>query len=751
MKKGFIVTSVVLLTITLLCFRLVFTGKVPVPADTIIGLYHPFRDLYAKEYPRGIPFKNPLIGDSVSQQIPWRTLSFDQMSTLEFPLWNPYAMAGYPLLGNIQSAPFYPLNVVFLFLPFLSGWTILIMLQPLLGGLFMMLYLRNLKLHSVASLFGGITFGFSGFFLAWLEWGTIAQTALWFPLAFLAVDKIVTKEKTKLYGFIFFFAFLSAFLAGHLQTFIYGSVIVALYVLLRMWSAKDRRSSIFVIGAAFLAFVILLFPVWFPQVQLILLSARNVDLSWMDAGWFIPREHIIQFIAPDFFGNPATGNYFGVWNYGEFLGYVGIVPLFFALVGIARKNKTSLFFAGLVIISLLLAVKSPLAKLPYIAELPLFSSTQPTRLLFITDLALAVLAAFGLDRLIKEKKLSLLYPLALILGLGGVILFGYFAAAQWGIILPENWKVTQKNLILPTILTLFTIIIFLMWRFFNNSLIRKSILFGLIIVTAFDLLFIANKYNSFSKPEYFFPQTKAISFLQNQPGEFRIMTTDRIILHPNFQVMYKLQSINGYDPLYLNRYGELIAAMGRRKPDISTPFGFSRIVTPEAFDTRIIDLLGVRYVLSKKDLSDEKLVKVYQEGETQIYQNLNAFPRVFFVQNIILAKNKQDAINKLFDEKLDLRLTAIIENDNKKMSLVKTDFSIFGTATIKEYTPNNVTIETENGGEGFLVFTDSYYPTWHAYIDGKEVSILRTDYNFRGVVVPQGKHTVQFSNRLISL
>ena len=26
-------------------------SKLPIPADTIIGLYHPYRDLYAKDYP----------------------------------------------------------------------------------------------------------------------------------------------------------------------------------------------------------------------------------------------------------------------------------------------------------------------------------------------------------------------------------------------------------------------------------------------------------------------------------------------------------------------------------------------------------------------------------------------------------------------------------------------------------------------------------------------------------------------------
>ena len=57
-------------------------------------------------------------------------------------------------------------------------------------------------------------------------------------------------------------------------------------------------------------------------------------------------------------------------------------------------------------------------------------------------------------------------------------------------------------------------------------------------------------------------------------------------------------------------------------------------------------------------------------------------------------------------------------------------------------------MKTNNVGEGFLVLTDSYYPTWQASIDGKETKIYLTDYNFRGIIVPKGEHTVEFYDKL---
>src|SRR3989344_5465144 len=98
MKKLFSVLFLGLLTI-IFFWQFIFRGLLPIPSDTIVGLYHPFRDLYAKDYPNGIPFKNFLITDPVRQQYPWRELAISIEKKLELPLWNPYSLSGTPLLA----------------------------------------------------------------------------------------------------------------------------------------------------------------------------------------------------------------------------------------------------------------------------------------------------------------------------------------------------------------------------------------------------------------------------------------------------------------------------------------------------------------------------------------------------------------------------------------------------------------------------------------------------------------------------
>src|SRR5579872_2177837 len=139
MKIKTFLPFLIIAAIVIVFFRQFFLQNLlPIPADTIVGLYNPFRDLYAKDYPRGIPFKNFLITDPVRQEYPWRFESILQEKALQLPLWNPYNFAGNPLLANQQSAALTPLNLFFFFMPFPLAWSLLIFLQPILGGFFML-------------------------------------------------------------------------------------------------------------------------------------------------------------------------------------------------------------------------------------------------------------------------------------------------------------------------------------------------------------------------------------------------------------------------------------------------------------------------------------------------------------------------------------------------------------------------------------------------------------------------------------
>lgn len=759
MRKNWL--FIILVVVTIAFFYPIFIkGLLPIPSDTIVGLYHPFRDFYSKVYTRGVPYKNSLITDPVRQQYPWRNLSISLEKNLQLPLWNPYNLAGTPLLANFQSAVFYPFNILLYILPFSIGWTLMIILQPLLCGIFLYLFLKQLKLDNIACFLGAITYAFCGFSIAWMEWNTLVQVAIWLPLLLLAKEKLLTKI-SPIWIFIFLFAECSAIFAGHLQTYFYFFLVSNGYLLARIFqiSAQEKTQKDFIsvfykkyasFGLLGLVVFIVTAVQWLPTFHFISESARDVDQinNWVQDGWFIPWQHLIQFIAPDFFGSPTTGNYWGTWNYGEFIGYVGIMPLIFALFALFfRRDKKTLFFGSLFFLSLIFSLPTFLAKIPYLLHIPFISTAQPTRLLFVTDFSLAILAALGLDRYLQNKK-GFWYPALFVLIIIGT-LWG-FIFFEKNLISPANISTVKRNLVLPTLLVIGCISVLFVMNKNKKTNLLKGCLVIILLITLFDLFRFGWKFIPFTSSTYIYPNTKSIFFIKEHIGYYRIMTTDSRILPPNFSIMYHIQSIDGYDPLYLRRYGELIAASERKKADISGPFGFNRIITPHQYDSKIIDLLGVKYVLSLSDISSPKLLKVFQEGDTRVYENKNVLPRVFFAERVVLLDRKEDVIQTIFQDDINLSSSAIIELSSRSEQSSSTMSK--GKAVIHEYLPNKIIINIENNQAGFLVLTDSFYPSWKAYfiVNGQknQTHVYRTDYNFRGVYIPAKTTQVVFYNTL---
>ena len=692
-------------------------GKLPVPTDTLVGLYHPWRDVYSATNPRGVPYKNFLITDPIRQQIPWRKLVVDSLKQGHVPLWNSYSFSGTPLAANIQAAAWYPMNIIFLFLPFYIGWTILIIIQPCLAALFLYFYLRNKNILPAVSAFAGVVWAFCGFNVAWLTWGTIVQTSLWLPLILLAADKINESKNHFGWTIILSLAATFAFFAGHVQVALYIFLFAAVYALRRF-----SKWFLLSVGIA----IILSSIQWLPMAGFISHSSRITDsAAWLKDGWFLPWQNLAQFIAPDFFGNPATLNYWGVWNYGEFIGYIGILPLLFALYAVlTRRDRLTRFFAIAGGIVFLFLLPTPLARLPYQFHLPVLSSLQPTRLMILVDFCLAVLAALGLDAYVRkpDKKIILVLGfLVLVL----LTLLGYAFRA--------HLEVSKHNLILPGILLAVSVSILLLkrWKF-----IMIAAVVGFTIV---DLFRFGWKFTPFTPREYFFPTTQAISFLQGQQKPFRVMSLDNRILPPNVGAYFGIESIEGYDPLYDARYEEFIAALNRQKPDITPPFGFNRIITVSSINSPLLPLLNVTYILSLTDIKDSRLELSYQEGLTKIYWYKRALPRIYPVESIVRADSKQKTMDILYSKSFDAVRQAVVEDE---LSVPK--------ATLEP--GDHIDIITESGSEiravsslmnnHFVVVSNMFDSGWKAYIDSERTPIYRTNYIFQGIHVPKGNHAI---------
>ena len=92
----------------------------------------------------------------------------------------------------------------------------------------------------------------------------------------------------------------------------------------------------------------------------------------------------------------------------------------------------------------------------------------------------------------------------------------------------------------------------------------------------------------------------------------------------------------------------------------------------------------------------------------------------------------------------DFRRRVLLEGFESRSVPSAADETGFRPATVKEYLPNRVTLATPDGGAGFLVLTDVWFPGWTCTVDGRPAPIYRANFLFRAVELPPGPHVVEF-------
>ena len=740
MKKSFFKNYFGIIIACLITFSFflpkLIQGKVPIPADVILGLYHPWRDLAFDGFNIGkFPTKNPLITDPVLQTYPWRLLTINNIKQQNLPLWNPYSFSGQPLLANIQSAPFSIFNILFLVLPFKIAWSLQIILPFILTSLFMFLFLKNLNLSIPASIFGASILPFSGFFIAWFTWGTIITTALWLPLILLSINKLY--YRISIFWFIvLILAFSQTVFSGHWQTAFYVFFASVIFLIFKFYQSKKIKNTALVLASLIIG-ILICFVQILPAIEFIKFSAREIDQGYFPnrADWFLPLQNLIQLVAPDYFGNPATYNYWGIWNYAEFVSYIGIAPLVLALLGIFYKSKNIKFVLILFASSLILALSNPISKIPYLMQWPFLSSLQPSRIIFLLSFSLVILSAYGMDFLLNTKKNKKLFLAIIVILISIIILISYtiFLKSNFSIINNiDTAKVAQKNLILPAVVALVVFLIFIL-NYLNIP--KIVIILTFFLITIFELFRFGYKFTSFSKLSWIFPKTNITDYLKNQNRPFRILATDRRIFNGNTSGVYRIETVGGYDPLYLADYAKLVSTWQSQK--VTQPGSFNRIVTPQNYSSKFINLLNVEYIITFDELTESSFRKVFQEGETKIFKNKNVLPRVFFTNEVVQLQSRNQELEMLLDKDFDIKKSATSTEFN---FLIK---DLIARADIIDYNDQSFKIITTSNETAPLIISNVYYPGWQALIDNNKADIQRVNFMLQGIIVPKGKHEVE--------
>jgi hypothetical protein len=164
-------------------------------------------------------------------------------------------------------------------------------------------------------------------------------------------------------------------------------------------------------------------------------------------------------------------------------------------------------------------------------------------------------------------------------------------------------------------------------------------------------------------------------------------------------------------------------------------------------DNPVLSSLNVRYVLvprGERVTLGSHLRPVFENAHVRVYENMQAYPRAYFSGRVHAELDPRAVLERVTTPGFDGRREAVVESDGVP-PLAATAAAAWCKAI--RSSPNELHVRTLTTEPRFLVVSEMYMPGWHADIDGTPATVYRTNYLFRGVVVPAGHHVVRFVYR----
>ncbi len=763
-----------LLLACLFLWRSVFAGEVFLPA-ALLGHIAPWKNHLGLDT---LPPWNPLRWDGIAQFFPWRHYSAASVRAGTFPLWNPYQFCGTPFVANSQSAVFYPGNLLFYLLPDTArafGYSAVLHLT--LCGWFTFLLLRRLRCSEVAGLAGGIVFAFSAWQVSWLQLPTFLATSCWLPLLLLQVCGL--RDAPLRNHSLRWLAGIGAvigmmLLAGHLQIAFYGLLTATLLLLGVLWRLRSERGSAaawggLLISAGGMALgLAIASPQVLPALELSHVSHRVGKPSAAGYAAYtelaLPSSQLATLTLPGIFGgdsspdNPYWGFYLKALpnspsiavrhNAAETAVYIGIGPLAFGLLALCRGlrkgslDRRVLFFAGLAVLALLLALGTPLNALFYYLVPGFGQSGSPARCLVLWALAWGALSAFGIDALSAHPPSR--REVGIVLGgLLGIFALGLLTLMLGLTVLPDGtkWIPTFGEALgrigldwVRLALCIGVVTVLMLWKALraqtdpeNGTILRPAQLAApALLLLALDLFSVGILTNPSAPRSAVYPETEAIRSLRQNLGHERIFPINQrwslysappAALPPNAGMVYELRDVQGYDSLFTGQYKSFANTFAR--PNImhtldASPPEVGNMVFFQNARAANVGVLGAAVAISLPSDSPG-----YSAESVPSTAPLPAS---------------------------DDSMTLYPMPPHPARAHLRTEDAL-DSVTWNTDAPDHLILTVNAQHPDSLDLDDQFFPGWQATLDGKPVTIRRQEIApiFRAVDVPAGRHSLTFT------
>ncbi len=712
------------------------------------------------------------------QFVPWWDWAWETIRNGYLPLWNPLVGMGAPFIANYQSALFYPPIWSYFLLHWVGGaplmaWgqALFISFHLIVAGMGMAFLIRRLGGSDLSQTIGGVSFSLSGYLVARAGFLSIIATAAWLPwmmaYAYLLSHKGSFSRFSKLSLIIAL-----QLLAGHAQTAYYSIILMVVWGSYWSWADKKelewenkiRQTAVHVgyILAACLA------ASWAAAVQLIPTAeyltqsqrATSVDYDFAMNYSFWPWR-ILTLFAPDIFGDPSLGNYWGYGNYWEDAIYIGFIPILLAL-GLMVKSAYQrirakagnqpekengypaypLFLLVIVLVSFLLALGKNTPIFPWLYHhVPTFDLFQaPTRINIWAVFALSLLAGIGADHWHRPTGRSLYWTR---LATAGAVAVVIGAGLAW--ILLNSVKLTfiratafvglwglgagALSLLAPQDKQSPEMPVWWKWGVIV-WVVADLLVAGWGLNPGVEMDFYREEFKSAEKEErlylpaqeeYEIKYERFFKFETFQPSfDWEKLRKSSL---PNLNMLDDLASVNNFDPLVPGRYQMWMDSL------VET--------NPEQRDI-LLDLMGVGSI--GKQIN----------GGIVKYQNLPRESSLYrWLPCARAADSPQNALKFVMGGEVDLGKWVLIEE--KPSQAQGSCQGLVRDIEVVEKTPNREVLHVQAGSTGWLLRSTVWYPGWTSFVDGEEIPLYRGDYLFQAVHVPEGEHEVVFSYQPMSV
>jgi hypothetical protein len=490
--------------------------------------------------------------------------------------------------------------------------------------------------------------------------------------------------------------------------------------------------------------------------------------------WSFSPGEVITFLLPYYYGfgdvqvqGQKANLYWGQMPFTTNPMYFGVIVLVLSVIGIWYNFRRNPVVQAFTVIAFLFLFMSFGRNFSVIYDLffnffPYFSSFRaPVMIHHFMNISIVVLSGYGLKSIVdaasvagstdRFKKMSYAF-----FGVAGLMILisivGFqdsYASSIASSPLADKLKqqganaqqisqyikqistIAYENIISDLRLHGFFIAILTALAYFyvTGKVKGKMFLGGVILLTLFDLWNVnfktlhwddaGDQQNAFAEKDY-------ISWLnKNEPDPYAYRVAELRggnLVTDNSLAYFRIHAFNGYQGAKIRIYQDAIDVAGGENPLLLT-------------------LGGVKYVISETPMQDTNFVLAFKGTGGNVYKNKAFNSKSYFVDEYKVEKDI-NILNNIRDMNFDPEKIAFLEKD-PGVKIDRPD----STAAVKliKSDIHNLEYEVNASGNNLLVFSEIYLPFgWKAFVDGKEADIHKTNYILRSLVIPAGKHKIEF-------